>query len=84
MPWPYNEVVIRTASEAAAAVEQLVNAYRARCLWFLRPDYYPATDSERLLVLRHIEQHGDREAYRRAAAIRQWLSRNSSAASAVS
>lgn len=76
--------MIRTSSEAAAAVEQLVDAYRTRCLWFFRPDYYPSTDAERLLVLRHIEQYGDREAYRRAAAVRQWLSRNSSAASAAS
>lgn len=76
--------MIRSATEAAAAVEQLVDVYRDRCLWFLRPDYHPATDAERLAVLRYIEQHGDREAYRRAAAVRQWLSRNSSAASAAS
>jgi len=50
--WPYNDVVVRAASEAAATVAQLVDAYRARCLWFLRPDYYPATDAERVLVLR--------------------------------
>ena len=82
--WPYNHVVVRTASEASAAVTKLVDTYRARCLWFLRPDYYPATDAERILVLRYIEQYGDREAYRRAAPVRQWLSRNSSAASAAS
>ena len=76
--------MVRTASEAAAAVERLIDVYRGRCLWFLRPDYYPATDAERLLVLRYIEHHGDREAYRRAASLRQWLSRNSSAASAAS
>ena len=76
--------MIRTSSEASAAVDQLVDDYRTRCLWFLRPDYYPATDAERLRVLRHIEQYGDREAYRRAAEVRQWLSRNSSAGSAVS
>jgi hypothetical protein len=81
---PYNDIVIRTAFEAAAAVEQLVDRYRARCLWFLRPDYYPATDAERLIVLRYIEHHGDREAFQRAGAVRQWLSRNSSAASAGS
>jgi hypothetical protein len=83
-PWPYNDLVIRTSSEAAAAVERLIDVYRTRCLWFLRSDYYPSTDPERLVVLRHIEKHGDREAYRRAAAVRQWLSLNSSAASAAS
>jgi hypothetical protein len=76
--------MIRSASEAAATVEQLVETYRARCLWFLRADYHPASDAERLVVLRYIEQYGDREAYRRAATVRQWLSRNSSAASAAS
>jgi hypothetical protein len=77
-------LVIRTTLDAATAVEQLVDRYRDRCLWFLRPDYYPATDAERLLVLRYIEHHGDREAFRRAGAVRQWLSRNSSGASAGS
>jgi hypothetical protein len=76
--------VIRTSAEAAAVVQELVDKYRARCLWFLRADYYPGTDAERVLVLRYIEQYGDREAYQRAAPIRQWLSRNSSAASAAS
>ena len=75
--------MFRTPNEVAAAVNELADAYRARCLWFLRADYYPTTDAERIVVLRYIEKHGDR-AYRRAAAIRQWLSRNSSAASAAS
>jgi hypothetical protein len=68
----------------AEAVNRLVDQYRARCLWFLRADYYPATLEERLQVLGHIERHGDREAFRRAATLRQWLSRNSSAPSATS
>jgi hypothetical protein len=66
------------------AVNQLVHTYRARCLWFLRPDFYPSNDRERLMVLDQIERHGDREAYVKAASLRQWLSRTSSAASAGS
>ena len=63
------------------ALRALMDEYRSRCLWFLRGDYYPSTDEEWLRVLEQIERHGDREAYRRTSAIRQWLSRNSSAAS---
>jgi hypothetical protein len=63
------------------ALRALMDEYRSRCLWFLRGDYYPSTDEEWLRVLDQIERHGDREAYRKASAIREWLSRNSSAAS---
>lgn len=62
-------------------VDRLVDEYRARCLWFLREGYYPSTDEERLRVLDCIERYGDVAAYRRAAEIRQWLSRTSSARS---
>jgi hypothetical protein len=68
----------------ADVIDRLVDEYRARCLWFLRSDYYPTSDVERLRVLRYIERHGDREAFRRAAEVRQWLSRTSSAPSAAS
>ena len=66
------------------AVNRLVDEHRVRCLWFLRSDYYPSTLAERLRVLGHIERHGDREAFRRAAALRRWLSPPSSAPSAGS
>ena len=65
-----------------AAVDALVEEYRLRCLWFLRADYRPASDEERLRVLQEIEKHGDREAFRRASELRAWLSLSSSAASA--
>ena len=71
-----------STAEAIAAVHRLVDEYRARCLWFLRPDYYPSTPEECLRVLGHIERHGDREAFRRAATLRLWFSQNSSASSA--
>src|SRR5262245_21764042 len=65
----------------AEAVNRLIDENRIRCLWFLRPDYYPATLEERLHLLGHIERHGDREAFRRAATLKRWLSRDSSALS---
>lgn len=68
----------------AEEARRLIDEYRERCLWFLRPDYYPEDRAEILRVLGYVERHGDREGFRRAAEIRQWLSRNSSAPSAVS
>ena len=65
-----------------AAVDTLVDRYRDRCLWFLRPDYYPATDTERLRVLAYIERYGDLEAYRQAARLKRWLLQSSNAPSA--
>jgi hypothetical protein len=70
--------------ELAAAVDALVDEYRASCLWSLREDYYPRTARERLHVLEAIERHGDLAGYRRASALHQWLSRTSSAPSASS
>jgi hypothetical protein len=69
---------------AAEAVHRLVDEYRTRCLWFLRPDYYPSSLQERLRVLGYIERHGDREAFRRAATLKRWLLPDSSAPSAGS
>jgi len=66
------------------AVNRLADEYRVRCLWFLRPNYYPATTEERRQVLGYIQRYGDREAYRRADELRRWLSRSSSAPSAAS
>jgi hypothetical protein len=65
-------------------IDRLVDEYRVRCLWFLRADYYPATDAERLRVLDEIQRNGDREAFRVAGELRQWLSRPSNARSAAS
>ena len=65
-------------------VNALVDEYRARCLWFLRPDYYPRTLEGRLRILGYIERYGDREAFQKAARVRRWLSHHSSAESAVS
>jgi hypothetical protein len=67
--------------ETDTALREFVDEYRDRCLWFLRRDYYPATAEEARGVLDSIQRHGDRDGFRRAARIRQWLSHSSSATS---
>jgi hypothetical protein len=76
--------VTTATPDVAGSVNQLVDEYRSRCLWFLRSDYYPANDDDRRRALGYIERYGDRAAFQRAAAIRKWLSLKSSAHSAVS
>jgi hypothetical protein len=58
------------------SVAELVEDYRAQCLWFLRPDYMPATREEILQTLALVERYGDRAAYQRAERIKSWLSRD--------
>lgn len=65
------------------SVNALVDEYRARCLWFLRADYYPQTLADACRVLDYIERHGDAEAFQKAATLRQWLLQNSNAESAA-
>ena len=65
-------------------VHELVDAYRDRCLWFLRTDYYPADRDDMLRALDYIRRYGDREAFRRASELAQWLSPLSNDPSAVS
>ena len=65
------------------AVNELIDEYRDRCLWFLRPDYYPETNQDRLRTLGYIERYGDVAAFRRAGALRKWLSPSSSEPSAA-
>ena len=67
-----------------AAIDCLVDRYRTQCLWFLRADYYPRTDAERLRVLGYIERYGDREGWRAASELRRWLLQPSSAKSSGS
>ena len=63
-------------------LRNLMDEYRARCLWFLREDYYPQTTAEMDRVLALIVEHGDREALHRAAVLRARLSQRSNATSA--
>lgn len=65
------------------SVNALVDEYRTRCLWFLREDYYPQTLADASRVLDYIERHGDKEAFQKAATLRQWLLQNSNAQSAA-
>ena len=77
-------VSTRDEDDAAAAVNRLLDDYRLRCAWFLRPDYYPANLAERLRILDYVDRHGDREGFRRAADLRRWLLPTSNAPSAGS
>jgi hypothetical protein len=72
------------AKSSLERVNQLVDEYRTRCLWFLRPDYYPHSPGEVLRVLSYIERYGDRAAFQKAGELRQWLSHPSSGTSAGS
>jgi len=65
----------------AEKIAALVEEYRDRCLWFLRPDYRPTTNEEILRVLDLIERYGDRAGYERAEEIKAWLLRSSRAVS---
>ena len=65
-------------------INQLVDTYRDRCLWFLRADYYPTDRPDVLRVLDYIRRYGDREAFRKAGELSQWLSLNSNETSAAS
>ncbi len=58
----------------------LIEEYRERCLWFLRPDYAPKTTAEIVRVLDLIERYGDRAGYERAEEIKAWLSPHSKVA----
>jgi len=65
-------------------VNQLVDTYRDRCLWFLRADYYPTDLPDVLRTLDYIRRYGDREAFRKAGELHEWLSQDSSEPSAAS
>ena len=70
--------------EIVRAVDALVDECRVECLWYLRRDYYPRTDRERLQALDAIQERSTREVFRRAGALKEWLSLHSSDASATS
>jgi hypothetical protein len=65
-------------------VNQLVDTYRDRYLWFLRPDYYPTDLQDILRTLDYIRRYGDLEAFRKAGTLYQSLSRDSEKPSTVS
>ena len=65
-------------------INRLVDVYRSRCLWFLRPDYYPVDHEDIVRTLDYIRRYGDREAFRQAGEISQWLLPPSSGPSVIS
>lgn len=67
---------------ASDPLRELIDDVRGECLWFLRDDYYPTDAAGRRTVLDYIERYGDLEAFRRARALRTWLSPPSSDGSA--
>ncbi len=77
-------MVPASAEEIVRAIDALVDECRAVSLWFLKLDYYPGTDEERMRVLHAIQKHCDLEQFKRAARLQEWLSARSSAASACS
>lgn len=76
------DIALDSETDVAAAIDALVDEYRVRCLWFVRPGYYPRTVHEQLRVLDAIDRYGDLAAFRRASFLRQWLSQTTNAASA--
>jgi hypothetical protein len=62
-----------TAQEISTEIDKLVEEYRITCLWFAPGDYFPKTDDQRLRALNYIERYGDREAFKRARSLREWL-----------
>lgn len=70
--------------EVREEFERLVASCRDQCLWFLREDYCPTDPQEMRRVLEYIRRRGDRESFRVASKLMQWLSPTSSARAAAS
>ena len=73
-----------TREDLSRAVDALVDECRVESLCYLRPDYYPRTDLERLQVLDAIQERCSRETFVRAGTLKAWLSRHSREGSASS
>jgi hypothetical protein len=67
-----------TIEETRAAIDLLLAEQRASCLWFVQQGYRPASDRERLSLLRSLEARADRETYIATRELRDWLLRLSS------
>ena len=62
-----------TKDAVAAEIDKLVEQYRSMCFWFAPRDYLPQLDEQRLRALENIERYGDREGFKRARELRDWL-----------
>ena len=76
----------RSMAPAAESEEyvRLIEECRIRCLWFLAPDAMPEGREEQLFTLDCVQRYGRRDDYIRARRLKDWLSRHSSEAFAVS
>jgi hypothetical protein len=70
--------------DISSRVNELMDVYRVRCLWFLRQDYYPETVEDALRALKYIQRYGDREAFSKAGELARCLSPNSNNSFAAS
>jgi hypothetical protein len=68
----------------AEEIDRLVDECRVDHLWYQRADYYPGNDAERLQLLDAIQKRANLDVFRRAGALKAWLSRLSSGESAGS
>lgn len=80
----YDGLVVQDEVAFQQSLRELIDEYRSQCLWFLAPGYYPETREERLRILDSIGNTGDLQAFKRAGALKKWLSAASSESSAGS
>ena len=64
-----------TRDRVEAEINRLAEEYRFMCLWSTPREYLAATDEQRFATLSDIERYGDREAFKRARELREWLLR---------
>ena len=69
------------AQEFSRRLAVLVEAERARCLWFLREKLDLSAPEFQRIALDAIQRRGALAAFREAGELKQWLSQQSSATS---
>lgn len=57
-------------------VADLVEANRGRCFWFMHPEFRPTTVESAIRALNYLLRYGDRDVFREAVILKQWLSRD--------
>lgn len=65
-----------------AEIDRLIEENRDRALWFLREDFRPTTDAERLRALDYIGRRADLATFRKVSELRECLLQSSSERSA--
>jgi hypothetical protein len=69
-------VMKRPAIIKQAEINQLVDEYRQRCLWFLGEHFYPETREDIVKTMDYICRYGDSAAFRKATEIKSWVLQN--------